>query len=89
MSQSDRTTELLNRLSRGANIGDRLGRGRVAVVISAEDSAQPQAQLLSTFLINLLARLNPVVHELDIFVPNDAQLRANIPRWQASTLKLS
>lgn len=87
MNQAARTEELLRRLSGNTSGGVQLGKGRVAVVVSQDSARQPQGQLLATFLVNLLARLFPVVRDLDVYIPQDAKLSVLVPRWSARTLR--
>lgn len=86
MNQSGRTEEWLNRKSNDAGDSLRLGQGRVLLVIAPDEADGPQSQLVASFLSNLLARLFPVVRELDVYIPRDPKLTAHIPRWTASTL---
>jgi hypothetical protein len=86
MSQSGRTEKLLHRLSGRDRVSDQLGTGRVACIISPKDTGNSQAQLIFTFLVNMLARLHPVVRELDVYIAHDAPLRVHVPRWSARTL---
>lgn len=87
MNPTGRTEQLLRRLT-GSESGDiPLGRGRVAVIIDEETAAEPQAQLLITFLVNLASRLSPVVKTLDICVMQDTDLVVHVPRWGRATLR--
>lgn len=87
MGQGDRTISLLSKLAgRPADIEQLLFPGRVAVVLTPGAAPNTQAQLISSFAINLLARLYPVVQNLDLVVPGGIPLRAQIPRWKNETL---
>ena len=87
MGQADRTFALLNRLTKNQeSIERRLAPGRVAIVIGADAGSRPQGQLLSSFAVNLLARLYPVIQDLEVVVPRGVPLQIRPPRWAAESL---
>ena len=90
MGQADRTMTLLSRLSGGAvdreSVVHLLAPASVVVSLSGATAAEPQAQLLFTFAVNLMARLYPVVQELQVIVPSGVHMAVPIPRWSAATL---
>ena len=88
MSQQKRTIQLLENLSGRSDLdlAKVLAPGRVGVVLAPEAAATPQGQLLFSFVVNLMARLYPVVQQLDIFTGRDHQLLAPVPRWNGETL---
>ena len=86
MTQHSRTEQLLEQFAGGQSIADQLGRGRVALIVPDSAAIEPQAQLIATFFVNLAARLYPVVRELHVCVPPNAQLTAAVPRWTAASL---
>jgi hypothetical protein len=90
VGQADRTVRLLSRLS-GAVADDEslvrlLAPGSVVLSLSRATAAEPQAQLLFTFAVNLLGRLYPVVQELQVVVPTGTRTRVPLPRWAAATV---
>ena len=86
-SQADRTQALLRQLARGEAVTDALfAPGRVLIVLARKDAQRPQAQLTFSFAVNLLARLYPVVQQLDVVLPERMPLAAPLPRWTAGTL---
>lgn len=90
MGQSDRTVALLRRLAKmredQQRLQELLAPGRVTVCLGASVAAEPQAQLVFSFAVNLLARLHPVIQELAIVVPAHAFIAVRLPRWNATTL---
>ncbi|MDE0334460.1 MAG: ThiF family adenylyltransferase [Defluviicoccus sp.] len=88
MSQQERTIQLLGKLSGRSDLdlSEVLAPGRVGVVLAPEAADTPQGQLLFSFVVNLIARLYPVVQQLSIFVGNEHPLRARTPRWNGETL---
>ena len=89
MGQASRTQELLGRLAGRPHQALHLGPGRVLLVVPSGAAAQPQGQLLTHFLVNLIARLFPVVKGLDVLIPDGPELDVFIPRWRATTLRKS
>jgi hypothetical protein len=55
-------------------------------VLGENVAAEPQAQLCFSFAVNLLARLHPVVQDLQAVIPQDAPVLAPLPRWSAPTI---
>lgn len=86
MRQDRRTSELLDRWGQDQGIADKLGPGRVAVLVGSDVAREPQGQLLTFFSINLLARLHPVVRQLGVLVP-DIALRGQIPRFRGRSIR--
>lgn len=90
MGQADRTLTLLQHLSKNAGdphlIVDLLAPGRVAVMLGADLATEPQAQLVFSFTVNLLARLYPLVQSLEVVVPPAVPVTAGLPRWVAATM---
>lgn len=88
--QADRTLRLLQRLAKGMKGQEQLealvAPGRVAVRLGADVAIKPQAQLIFSFAVNLLARLHPVIQNLRIILPADVPLRVHVPRWGAGTI---
>jgi ThiF family protein/E2/UBC family protein C len=60
--------------------------GRVTAVLGRDAAPLSQAQACFSFAVNLLARLHPVIQDLEVVVPPHVPLAARIPRWQAVTL---
>ena len=60
--------------------------GRVGVVLARDAATSAQGQLLLSFVVNLITRLYPVVQELCVFLEDDNQLLAPVPRWRDGTL---
>lgn len=88
MGQADRTIALLSDLaSEERALAQMLAPGRVAVFLAPDLAAEPQAQALASFVVNLLARLFPVVQNLHVVVPENIPLVAHVPRWQAPTFE--
>ncbi len=86
MGQADRTIALLSGLaSEERALAQMLAPGRVAVFLGSDVMCEPQAQALVSFVVNLLARLYPVVQDLHVVVPEGIPLAAHVPRWQAPT----
>ncbi len=87
MSQAARTISLLTRLTKKTEGFDQLFTpGKVCVCLGAEVATKPQAQMIFSFAVNLLARLYPVVQELQVLLPQNTHLTARVPRWSAETL---
>lgn len=89
MNQSSRTEQWLRQATCGereSEIIQLLGREHVAIVLGADVCAEPQAQFLFSFAVNLTARLFPIVHRLSIIIPKEASLVAPIPRWREPLL---
>lgn len=90
MGQTDRTIALLRRLVRTRDPEERLeallASRHIAVRLGEVVAAQPHAQLVFSFAVNLLARLHPVIQRLDVVVPTDTPLTVSLPRWSATTL---
>ena len=61
----------------------------ILVRVSSEAAKNPQAQLIVTFVINLLIRLHPVVNRVFLEIPQDFSSSQNLPRWRKETLLLS
>jgi hypothetical protein len=84
MGQADRTLALLQRLARPASdlrpLPEVLAPGRVAVVLDRAIAGEPQAQLVFSFALNLLARLYPIVQSLEVVAPPVA-VGTRLPRW--------
>lgn len=89
MGQADRTVALLEWLARPAAdprpLSDVLAPGRVAVVLDPAIAGEPQAQLVFSFAVNLLARLYPIVQSLEVVAPPVA-VRTRLPRWTGITV---
>jgi molybdopterin/thiamine biosynthesis adenylyltransferase len=89
MGQADRTVALLQRLA--GPTSDRrqlpkvLAPGRAAVVLDRAIAGEPQAQLLFSFAVNLLARLYPIVQSLEVVAPPVA-VGTRLPRWAGITV---
>lgn len=58
---------------------------RVLVRVSSEASLNPQGQLITTFLLNLLMRLYPVVSQIYLEIPQDTSMLMDLPRWRGET----
>jgi molybdopterin/thiamine biosynthesis adenylyltransferase len=58
----------------------------VLVRVSPGASSNPSGQMLTTFTINMIIRLFPVVTKVYLQLPQDAKLSHNIPKWQGKTL---
>lgn len=89
MGQADRTVALLQRLARPASdprpIPEVLAPGRVAVALDPAVVGEPQAQLVFSFAVNLLARLYPIVQSLEVSAPPVA-VGTRLPRWAGVTV---
>ncbi len=89
MGQADRTVALLERLAKSAAdprpLLQVLTPGRVAVVLDTVIAGEPQAQLLFSFAVNLLARLYPIVQSLEVVAPPTA-ITTRLPRWAGVTV---
>ena len=88
MPQDERTVQLLENLSRctDLNLASILAPGHVGLMLASGSASTPQGQLLFSLVVNLMARLHPVVQELDIFIDTDHDLIAPVPRWSGKTL---
>jgi len=87
MGQDSRTNTLLTRLTKKKESFKQLfAPGRVCICLGAEFAAKPQGQMIFSFAINLLARLYPIVQDLQIVLPENIPLKARVPRWRAETL---
>ena len=90
MPQEERTVQLLKNLSSRTDLD--LARvfapGRVGLMLAPGDAKNPQGQLIYSLVVNLMARLYPVVQELDVFIDADHPLVAPVPRWTGETLSV-
>ncbi len=86
-AQSERTEALLRRLLGGRTsepLDRLLAPGEVAVCLANDVARLPQAQLVFSFAVNLLARLYPVVQRLHVAVPAPICTAVSFPRWHAN-----
>lgn len=87
MGQADRTATVLSRLSKKQEgIEQVLAPGRVAACLGENATTEAQAQLIFSFAVNLLARLYPVVQDLQVILWEGTPLMVRVPRWHADTL---
>ena len=89
MGQASRTQELLGRLAGRRHQALQLGPGRVLLVVPSEAATQPQGQLLAHFVVNLIARLFPIVRARDVVIFEDREIGVFVPRWREATLRKS
>ena len=86
--QADRTKLLLSRLSKGQkDIEHLLAPGQATLYLGRDVAGEPQAQLLFSFALNLVARLYPVVQTLQVIVPGKTASAVRFPRWNAETVE--
>jgi molybdopterin/thiamine biosynthesis adenylyltransferase len=89
VEQTQRTRELIQRLT-GCSLSE-VGRwgmiqGRVAVVLGREASFTKNGQLAFFTAINLLARLHPVVTEIDVHIETDGAVLVHAPLFDGYKL---
>ncbi|MBI4090734.1 MAG: ThiF family adenylyltransferase [Candidatus Komeilibacteria bacterium] len=84
---SARTEALLQNLaSSQTSLSRLLAPGHVVVEIGPSALQLPQAQLIVSFTVNLIARLHPVVQQLTIVIPREVDVAVAVPRWLAPSL---
>ena len=88
MSQDERTIQLLKNLSEctDVDLASVFAPGRVCLMLAPGDAGTPQGQLLFSLVVNLMARLHPIVQVLDIVIDTDHYLIGRVPRWSRRTL---